>query len=169
MRLVSFFILLSFFSCNNSNNQEVNDTAINQIELVSKADVAQIDYIEFLPDSKVKREIGSWEKYQEIDRIVQDVKNANVSFFRSNSEMINTLIEELKTSIPNAVDSPQVQSRMIALETKMFKLESVVNLSNVEKNTLIEAISEFLMAFSNLNLQMNKKIEKESQNIVKPS
>lgn len=169
MRLVSFFILLSFFSCNNSNNQEVNDTAINQIELVSKADVAEIDYIEFLPDSKVMREIGNWEKYQEINRIVQDVKNANVSFFRSNSEIINTLIEELKTSIPNAVDSPQVQSRMIALETKMFKLESVVNLSNVEKNTLIEAISEFLMAFSNLNLQMNKKIEKESQNIVKPS
>lgn len=169
MKLVSIFILLCFFSCKDSSNQIVVDSQNTQKQLVTKLDVENIKYIEFLPDSKVNKEISNWEKYHELERIVDDVKSANFSFFKENSEIVSTLMEELKSTIPETINSPQVFSRMIALETKVFKLESVVNLSKTQKETTIEIVKEFFIAFSNLNLQMNKKVEKESQNIRRPN
>jgi len=57
---------------------------------------------------------------------------------------------------------------LIALETKIYKLESAISLSNTTTKTLMSSIKEVLVSFSNLNLQMNKKIERESQKIKKP-
>ena len=119
-------------------------------------------------DAKVQKVIGSWEKYTEFQKVILDVKVANLSFFRDNNEILTVLIDELKTTIPEMVNTPQVMARIIALETTLYKLESNVNLSNAKKETVISAVKEFLIAFSNLNLQMNKKLEKESQNIQKP-
>jgi hypothetical protein len=50
----------------------------------------------------------------------------------------------------------------------MLKLEGVVNLSNPDKKEVLLIVRDFLAAFSNLNLQINKKFERESQNIEKP-
>ena len=169
IKIISIFLFICLFACHDSVEQTTIKAESKSYELVTKQDVEDIRFIEFLPDAKVLKEIDSWEKYNEVERIVDDVKNANFSFFKDNNEIVNTLMEELKSTIPEGINSPQVFSRVIALETKVFKLESTVNLSNVEKKQILETLQEFLMAFSNLNLQMNKKIEKESQNIQKPN
>ena len=54
------------------------------------------------------------------------------------------------------------------METKFLKLESLVNLSTTSKTELIANIQDFLIAFSNLNLQMNKKIENDNIIIERP-
>lgn len=169
MKIISIFLIVCLFACQNSVEQTSAKDESKSYELITKQDVENIRFTEFLPDAKVLKEIGGWEKYNELERIVKDVKNANFSFFRDNNEIVSTLMQELKTTIPESINSPQVFSRVIALETKVFKLESTVNLSNVEKKQMLEVLQEFLTAFSNLNLQMNKKLEKESQNIQRPN
>ena len=169
MKIASVFLFVCLFACQDSIVKTTVNEENKTQELVTYQDIEDIRFTEFLPDPKVLKEISNWEKYNELDRVVQDVKSANLSFFRANSEIVSTLMEELKTTIPESMNSPQVFSRVIALETKVFKLESTVNLSNVEKKQMLESINEFLIAFSNLNLQMNKKIEKESQKIIKPN
>ena len=169
MRFLSFIILFCLISCKDSSNIVTIDNSQEFSNvLVNKSDIENLKYVEFLADSKVKKQISDWEKYNELDRLVLDVKDANLSFFKGNKEIVNTLCEEFKSTIPENMNTPQVFSRIMALETKILKLESVVNLSKVEKEKALETIKEFLVAFSNLNLQMNKKIEKESQNIQKP-
>jgi len=103
-----------------------------------------------------------------LDNIINNLNQANLSFFKNNNEIIIAFIDDLKATIPEIIDSPLIIVRLIALETKMFKLEGVVNLSNPKKKELLSVIKECLSAFSNLNLQINKKFEKESQNIQKP-
>lgn len=170
MRFVIFFVLLVLFSCQDSQNENVDETSVNSIvEVVTKEDVQSLNYMDFVLDSKVERAISSWEKYNELQKVILDIKDANLSFFRDNNEIILALIEDLKTTIPEQVSSPHVEARILALETKLLKLESHANLSNAKKETVLMSIEEVLIAFSNLNLQMNKKIEKESQNIQRPS
>ena len=170
MKFISILFFICLVSCQDSNKQNVEvNTEQNPQTLISQTDIENLKYIEFLPDTKVKKQISGWEKYNELDRIVEDVKDANLSFFKSNSEIVNTLCEELKSTIPESMNTPQIFSRIVALETKIFKLENFVNQSNAQKEYVLDAVKEFLIAFFNFNLQMNKKIEKESQNIQKPN
>jgi len=169
MKFISFLMVLLVCSCQSSNNEvSEDDTKENVSEILTKKDVQSVKYIEFVADAKVQKVIGSWEKYTELQKVILDVKAANLSFFRDNNEILTVLIDELKTTIPEMVNTPQVMARIIALETTLYKLESNVNLSNAKKETVLSAVKELLLAFSNLNLQMNKKLEKESQNIQKP-
>lgn len=168
MKLAIILIVFCLFACKDIKDQADVVDSVQHVELINKQDVEKLKYVEFLPDAKVLKIIGNWDKYEELNLIVQDVKNANLSFFKANNEIVSTLTQELKTTVPERINSPQVMSRIIALETKIFKLESAVNLSKIDKDSTIESVKEFLVAFSNFNLQMNKKIEKESQNIQRP-
>lgn len=169
MKLPAFLILSLFCSCQNSNDSTVEESVTNNIvEIITKEDVQSLNYVEFAADAKVQRAIVGWEKYNELEKTVLDINDANLTFFRDNHEIVEALIVDLKATVPEKVKSPHVMARILALETKLFKLESMVNLSNVKKEPVIDAVREVLVAFSNLNLQMNKKLEKESQNIQKP-
>ena len=157
-------------SCQNSDSNTDAVSTENTIEeLVSKADIKALQYTNFMVDKKVEKTITNWEKYRELNLVITDVKGGNLSFFKSNNDVLATLNMELKTTIPDAINSPFVMARVIAVETKMYKLESEVNLSNPSKERILESVKELVTAFSNLNLQMNKQIEKESQRIQKPS
>jgi len=144
---------------------EIKEVKVSQI---TKEDISKLNYKEFILDAKADKALESWQKYYELDNIINNLNQANLSFFKNNNEIIIAFIDDLKATIPEIIDSPLIIVRLIALETKMFKLEGVVNLSNPKKKELLSVIKECLSAFSNLNLQINKKFEKESQNIQKP-
>ena len=103
-----------------------------------------------------------------MDNIIINVNQANLSFFENNNEILIAFIDDLKGTTPEVIDTPLIMARLVVLETKIFKLEGVVNLSNPSKKEVLSVIKECLSAFSNLNLQINKKFEKDSQNIQKP-
>jgi hypothetical protein len=169
MKLSAFLILLLFCSCQNSNDSTIEESASNNIvDIITKEDIQSLNYVEFVADAKVQNAISGWEKYNELEKTILDINDTNLTFFRDNHEIVEALIVDLKATVPEKVNSPHVMARIMALETKLFKLESMVNLSNVKKEPVIDAVTEVLVAFSNLNLQMNKKLEKESQNIQKP-
>ena len=46
-----------------------------------------------------------------------------------------------------------------------YKLNSTINLMTSTKSELKKSIIDLLEAYSNLNFQINKKFEKDSQNI----
>ena len=50
----------------------------------------------------------------------------------------------------------------------MLKLNSLLLLDNISKNEQLQGLKEVFVAFSNLNLQINKKLEFEANNISKP-
>lgn len=170
MRFVLVLFLIFFTSCQDTQETTSQEMSLNPTaEIITKEDIQSLSYIEYVADMKVERAISGWEKYNELIKVIVDIKDANLSFLRDNTEIVEALIKDLKATIPEKINSPHVEARIIAFETKLFKLESTVNLSNAKKETFLSAVKEVLVAFSNLNLQMNKKLEKESQNIQRPN
>ena len=170
MKIVTIVLLcFCLFSCGNKSESNIQDQKKEESKhTITKSDIEKLDFIEFIIDDKAGSAIDSWQKFLELQSILENVKQADYSYFKENHELLETLIKELKTTIPNQLDSPSIQARLIVIETKMFKLESIVNLSNAEKEDVLSSIKEVLESFSNLNLQINKKFEKESQRIEKP-
>lgn len=168
--IIGACLSITLLSCHNTS-KETNAEQTFQ-EPVSKSltekDISKLKYVEYTLDVKTENAIKDWLKYKDLEDIVDNVKKADLSYFNDNKKGIKTFLEELTKNIPDTVNTPSVTARITALETKLYKLESLANLQTTSKQELGETIREFLEAFSNLNFQMNKKLEKDSQKIERP-
>ena len=153
---------------NPTNNDSIPSKPNSSSLLVTEQDISKLKFLEYGLDAKTETVLETWEQYKELNRIVSNVKGGNLLYFRDNKEVTSAFLKDLKEKIPDTMNTPSVAARLVALETKFLKLESLYNLSSSSKNEMLGIIKEFLESFSNLNLQMNKKLEKESQLIETP-
>ncbi len=165
LSIVSIFILIS--SCKKTEENNPVNTVENTSQELSKNEISELDYLDFVLDEKTEQAIENWEEYYQIQDAITNVKEGDLVFFNE-KETIKTLLTDLRKNIPESVNTPATLARIQVLETKIYKLESLSNLSTTSKETLKSSIKEFLVSFSNLNFQMNKKLEKDSNNIQKP-
>jgi len=172
LKMRVLLILGVLFCCLSCAKQEesnvLNEIQEDTVSQITKEDISKLNFREFILDAKAEKSLESWQKYYELDNIINNVNQANLTFFKNNNEILIAFIDDLKATTPEVIDTPLIMARLVVLETKIFKLEGVVNLSNPKKKELLSVIKECLSAFSNLNLQINKKFEKDSQNIQKP-
>ncbi|GAA4895410.1 hypothetical protein GCM10023311_20150 [Flaviramulus aquimarinus] len=164
---ISLFVLS--FSCKKTQDN-MSDVAVeqNKSKDLTEKDIATIKYAEYALDLKTEDAIQDWAEYFQLQDIITEVKKGDLSYFSDNEEVIKLLVKEFKSNIPAHISSPSITARVLVLETKLYKLESLSNLSTTSKEELLNTIKAFFVAFSNLNLQMNKKIEFDSRSIEKP-
>lgn len=162
-------MLFCLLACNSSKNENVSD-AQNKVDSlkITKEGISKLDYIEFVLDEKADKLFENWASYSELDNHLSDLKQGDISFFKENPELLDALIKDFKETLPEEINSPAILARIKELETKIYKLQSITIISNGNKNELYPVIKELLISFSNFNLQINKKFEKEAQNIQKP-
>ena len=149
-----------------ATSQKQNET---DSEKVTSKDIANLKFTEFIlsPDSKAA--VSNWQRYQELMAQLEFLKQADFSFFDGKNELLKSFLLELKKNTPQELTTPAIKERLIALETKILKFHSTLKLSNYNKEELLQDIKDILVATSNLNLQINKKFELESQIILDPS
>ena len=167
--LGAFYISITLLSCGQQKESDHNVSNEAPVSTkISEKDISQFKFLEYSLDIKTKKEIENWTSFKELEDLVIRVKKGDLSYFKDNNEVITKFVNELKEKIPDTLNTPSVNARITALETKIYKLESLYNLSTTSKDELSLMIKEFLESMSNLNLQMNKKLEKDSQIIETP-
>lgn len=161
--------LIFSIACNDSKQLENNnDYSSNATYNISEDQIGGIKYTEYILDKQAKSTAEQWQKYTELEGIIADVKKADFSFFIENNDVLLAFLKDIKESVPERFDTPAILARIIALETVFLKFEDQLMRANASEEKLIEVVKEVLTSFSNLNLQINKKFEKEAQNIQKP-
>lgn len=167
--LATLSLFFIFFTCKKTQeNGLTEDSGETTSQEITEKDLSNLNYIEFTLDVKTEKVVADWTEYNELQDIITNVKKGDLSYFDNEEKLISELIKNLKQNIRTEVDSDATLARIAALETKLYKLKSLSNLSTTSKQELIAAITAFLESFSNLNFQMNKKIEKDNQKIEKP-
>mgnify|MGYP005816383849 FL=1 len=169
------FIYFSFFiflvsSCN-QEPKAVDTTIIEttkEEQKITKEDIEKIKYVEYLLSADSQNAVSTWQKYQDLSTNIDLLKNANFSFFKDEEAIFKTFINDFKAETPATIKSPAIDSRITVLETKLLKLHDSANLDNIDKKVVLKDIKDLFVAFTNLNLQINKKLEFESQVIEKP-
>ncbi|KAA5827657.1 hypothetical protein FPF71_02110 [Algibacter amylolyticus] len=161
--------LLSFSGCKKAPEETVNEhVEQNKTHDITEQDVKKIKYIDYILDSKTEDAIKDWQEYKQLETLVANIKKADLTYFTEDKKVLLLLLRELKQNLPDALKAESINSRILVMETQLLKLESLYSLSTTSKAELIAGIKEFLIAFSNLNFQMNKKVEFDSRVIEKP-
>lgn len=169
-KIFLLFILMGFMSCKKKQDDKpaVLDNTQKKESKITKQTIENLKYQDYLLDDKSERLIENWPKYQELIAQVELLKQADFSFFKGDKETIRGLITDLKAEIPEQVNSNPVKSRIVVVETSILKLHNELNLDYPNREELLESIREVLFAMSNLNLQVNKKLEFDANNINRP-
>lgn len=170
-----FIVLIGFIvltACKKEPSKENPSSEIETIEesqvtRITKKDIENLDYIEYGLSTASKKAVASWASYAELETLIESIKNADISYFEGDEKIMAALIQDLRDTTPEKVNNQSITARITALETKFHKLKSAVRISKTSKTELVSTIKEFFISFSNLNLQMNKKLEKEAQDISK--
>lgn len=169
MKQLLLLCVLVFMGCksepepveNGSENQEKSYT-------INAEDIEKLEYTDYILSPDSAEAIIDWQNYQELQTQIAQLKTGNLSFFRVEEEIMKQFITELKIQQPPIVTTPAIRSRMTVLETNLLRLQDLSNLDNIKKMDLLAAIEELFVADANLKLQMNKKFEKEAQQIQIP-
>ncbi len=167
------FIVLSFLTlimgCKKAQEEYTEyQTRENESQLLTEKEVSKFKYVDYILDSATHELAKDWTEYMQFNDAVLKIKKGDWTFFKDNEEVIELLIYEHKLNIPETLKSESVISRLVILETRLLKLKSLTNLSTINKKELIENTKAFLVAFSNLNFQLNKKVEFTKRTIERP-
>jgi len=168
-KLVTVLIVFLLISCGNDKSQkEVEINSKGEVYTIKKEDLNKLDFIDFILDRKSKNKIEDWIKYNELEEKINELKKADLSYFKSDKKVVKTLMMELVETIPENINTDDIKARLLVLQNMYLKLSSSASLSTSTKKELKKDIKDLLEAFSNLNYQINKKFEKDAQRIIKP-
>lgn len=140
----------------NSENESIQDSQNTEI---TEADIEAIDILEFSLSVDGKKATEDWAPFQTMINEIDNLRTGDLSFFKQESSLVETHFGELKSSVPDTLKSKPIQARLLAFETKLYLLNNELNLQNFPKAKKIGATKEFLISYSNLLLQINKKLE----------
>ena len=101
-----------------------------------------------------------WNGYIELSEYINQFNSSDFSLLIDNKKYMVSFFTELKNSIPELINKPEIYSRLTVIETDFLKFESMISnfsLKNEEKLKMVKKINN---SFSNLNFQIDKLIEK---------
>ncbi len=104
--------------------------------------------------------LEKWNNYIELFEYINRFNSSDFSLIIDNKKYMVSFFTELKNSIPELINKPEIYSRLTVIETDFLKFESMISnfsLKNEEKLTMVKKINN---SFSNLNFQIDKLIEK---------
>lgn len=170
MRHYPFYLFLFLtinFGCNNETSQKFEDKAetSNDLNTITQNDIESFRFDDYALSNDSKIALENWQKYQELSEQIDYIHKADFSFFMGEKKVLKAFINDFKTEMPESIKTAPIESRIVVLETKLLKFNSILKLDNVDKATRLSTVKELLIAMSNLNLQINKKFELEA-NIV---
>jgi len=167
-RIFLLLLVCSFLSCKKDVTELPNklESAKDSIVL-SKVDIQKIDFTEFVLDQQSENQLN-WLKYYEMESKFNELKNGDLSHFKTDKKIVETLISEFTSTLPENLNEEAIKARVLIVKTMYLKLNNIINMSTSTEDEIKEAIKEFLKSFSNLNYQINKKFERDSQHVTKP-
>jgi len=176
LKIKNLILLSSLILFLNSSCDKTSQSSENNLEEVSSEklkvnanDISQLKYTEFALSNLSEKSTEDWLKFQELQEEIVILKKGDLSFFKDEKTILQSFFKDLKVEIPESLNINSILVRLSVLETTILKLEGTSKISNVKKELLLNAIKKVLVAYSNVILQINKKFEKDSQNIQKPN
>ncbi|WP_347924290.1 hypothetical protein [Pontimicrobium sp. SW4] len=163
-------ILLFNIQCKNTEDSslETEQETTTEFTKITAQDIKNIKFTEYVLSDLAKKEVTNWSKFKDLEIQIENLKNGILSFFKDDKTILQGFITDLKNQIPENLNSSSIIVRLSVLETAMYKFDETINLQSSTKEAVIKDIENLLLAHNNVVYQVNKVLEKKSQNIIKP-
>ncbi len=156
-------VFVMLVSCGDDKNAII-DTDIgtkNQKSVITAKAIENFDYTDYALSAEADKAIANWEEYKELAIQINYLKKADLSFFNGEKKLLKTFIGDFRANIPDQLRSNPIVSRTVIIETTLLKLNENLTIDNIDEQVKLLGVKEVLESFSNLNYQINKKLERD--------
>lgn len=134
---------------NNSPDQEEEDTtAFSQTLTIPEEEVV------LLPEAR--KQVITWVQYITAQNEIENIKSARLNQVIENARPLVQIMQSLKTSVPDSLQSTAVNARLNVLVTKSKVLEQLATRRNRDPQKIAETAEEIPVEFNNFKLQLNE-------------
>ncbi len=166
--LTVFCLILMSCGGDKSTTQTSETETTNQKSAITAKAIENFKYTDYALSSKSEKVIANWEKYQELAVQISYLKKADLSFFNGEKQILKTAIDEFTATIPEQLQTNPILSRTVIVETTLLKLNENLRIDNIDVSVKLVSVKDVLESFSNLNYQINKKLEFDIYDNIKP-
>ncbi|WP_282042408.1 hypothetical protein [Winogradskyella flava] len=160
--LLYIFCLLSFGCGNDKTVGDATDTeTTSQKRAITTHAIENLKYTDYVLSNTGEEAVASWDNYQELAIQIGYLKKADISFFNGDKELLKKFVAEFKIGLPEDLNTNPILSRMAMVETSILKLHDDLTLDNIPDENKLQSVKEVIVAFSNFNYQINKKLERD--------
>ena len=147
---------LAIYSCSQNGKSKDSSTMTNKTEdsLKLKLEISKFDEIKLSRDADTL--VRRWPMYQDLKDEVSRLQSYTIQDVISNISTLEKVVDSLQQTIPTAVDTFPVTSRINVLNTKA-KYMLLLSEKQKPKLSKIKAIAEeYPLEFNALNIQLNE-------------
>ena len=155
------FVLLTNCKGDQNSTEIASEEASNQKEVITARAIENFKFTDYVLSANGESVVANWDKYQELAIQVSYLRKADLTFFNGDKALLKGFIDTLKMKIPDTLQTNPIISRTVIMETTLMRLNENLTLDNIKDSLKLQSVREVLVAFSNLNYQINKKIEKD--------
>jgi hypothetical protein len=156
-KLYSYLIFSCFFIvCCNQDIKEKTQSLSKEKEI----NFTKLEFSEIYQSSN-DLILEKWNNYNELSEYINQFNLNDYSLLIDNKNYMVKFFTELKNTIPESINKPEIYSRLTVIETDFLKFESMISNFTVENVEKIKMVKKINNSFSNLNFQIDKLIEKQ--------
>ena len=159
-----------FLCCKTEDASEDADqrSADKQRPEITAKVIEGFEFEDYRLSNDAQQVVSNWGKFQELSTQISFLKKADLTFFTSEKDTLKVFLETLRTDIPETINTNPIHSRLSVLENTLLKLNNDLTLDNYSAENKLKSIKALLIANSDLIFLINKKLEYDKNNVVRP-
>lgn len=163
-------LILLNVQCKKTTTEPTPETVTKIVDesIITAQDIETITLTEYVLSDAATEHTKNWIKFQNLQSEIEQLKKGNLSFYTEDKDILKGFLTDLKNEIPEEVSMSSILVRLTVLETFMYKLDEAARLSSTPKEVLLTNIEDVLVSYNHFIYQLNKEVEKKSQQIIKP-
>ena len=161
-KILSFFVIISFFACEEKENTSQAVPVTSSTSFTDQLEVNTNRTVNLLPEAR--QLAGEWLAYATAQNEIQNLERSTGQEIMGSSNNLVQIMETLRTSIPDTLRSNAVESRANVLYTKAQVLNQLSNKKQKNPDEIFEVAEDLVVEFDNFKLQLNELFLKTPEN-----
>lgn len=153
-RILLLLSIFALISCKEEAAQTKDDTPANGAKFTDQLEVTTNRKVTLLPEAK--EEVSQWLAYATAQNEIESLRTSTGRDILDTSNSILQIMESLKSSIPDTLNTIAVNSRVNVLLTKSQILHQLANKKEKNADEIFEVANELIVEFDNFKLQLNE-------------
>ena len=152
--LLIFFSALLLISCKEETTKSEISNPGNKVKFSEQLQVTTNRSVSLLPEAR--EEVSQWLAYATAQNEMETLKESTGHEILDSSNSIMQIMESLKESVPDTLQTTAVRSRTNVLLTKAKILDQLSNKKEKNAAEIFQVANDLIVEFDNFKLQLNE-------------
>ncbi|WP_029038222.1 hypothetical protein [Salinimicrobium xinjiangense] len=161
-KILLLFVLSLMISCDEQKTEPQREQVQRKTSFSDSLQVSVNKRVTLMPQAR--EIVSSWLAYVTAQDEVQRLSNRTGAEIMDISNNLMQIMESLKSTMPDTLRSPAVESRTNVLLTKAHVLHQLSNKKEKNPDEIFETAEDLVIEFENFKLQLNELFLKTPEN-----